>query len=58
MLDNKIADLEEQLKTIKTLAISMDNKQMHKHINQFGKGIRWAKRMEAAAQKIEVAKIR
>ena len=56
MLYSRIEALE--VRTIKVVAMSKDKKQYHDHSNILVEGVCRAKRMEAAAQKVAVAKRR
>ena len=52
----RIKALEEEVRTIKALAMSEDKEQDHKRMDKLVNGVRRAKRIEAAVQKIPVAK--
>ena len=56
MLYSRIKALEKEVRTIKALAMSEDKVQDHKRRDKLVKGVRRAKRMEAAAQKIAITK--
>ena len=56
MLYSRIKAMEDEVRTIKALAMSKDEKQYHEPRNKLVEGVRRAERMEAAAQKVPVAK--
>ena len=56
MLYSIIKTMEEEVRTIKVLAMSKDKEQDHKCRDKLVKGVCRAKRMEAARQSFAVAK--
>ena len=56
MLYSRIEAQEKDVKTIKALAMSKDEKQYYKRRKLLVEGVPRAKRVESAAQKVAVAK--